>query len=164
MWLILRFVSLVAFFVAGCLFDPVSGFLKVMLDSPALQFLPPWAAPAGMLVLLLIAACVTPFIVLGVVGVQVVNPLRSKPFSKPTWHTNFLDVRDPNHFLHLFGYCLIAAAAGRGIVDLVTKGAPGIAAVAWLAQGFAFLAGIRLSAYVYQRHYQGRPTAGGDAQ
>jgi len=164
MWFTLRIVSVASFFVTGCLFDPVSHFLEELLEVPAIHVLPPWAAPAGMLVLLLIAACVAPFLILGVVGVQVVNPLRSKPFRKPTWHTNFLDVRDPNHFLHLFGYCLIAAAAGRGIVDLFYKGAPGISAVAWLAGGFAFLAGVRMATHVYRAHYQGRGSGGGDAQ
>jgi hypothetical protein len=153
MWLTVRLVALAIAFVSGCLFDPMGDFLEE-LDVPALQVLPEGTLPLALWILVVAAACATPPIVLAVVGVQVVNPLNTATFHKPGWRTNFVDVRDPGQFIHLFGYVLIAAGIGRAAADLATAGAPGHSAVGWILGGAGFLLGVRLCMRVYRSHYE----------
>ena len=154
MWLVLRVFALTAAFVCGCVFDPIGQLLEG-LDGPAARMLPDWAVPSVLWVLVVLSALLAPVLVLAAVGVQVINPFRSRAFSKPGWRTRFVDPRDPTHFIHLFGYMLIAAGVGRTGTQLATEGAVSHCGIGWLLGGVGFLWGVRLCMRVYRSYYEG---------
>ena len=154
MWLVLRVLALTAAFVCGCLFDPF-GQLLAELDGPAAEMLPDWGMPFVFWLLVALSALLAPVLVLAAVGVQVINPFRSRVFfSKPGWRTRFVNLNDPAHFFHLFGYMSIAAGVGRTVVQLAAKGTVGQSGIGWLLGGVGFLSGVRLCMCVYRSYYE----------
>jgi len=153
MWLTLRLLGVIAAFILGALFDPMGQFLREIGAQPTAGMSPGWLMPLGVGLLTGLCALLTPLLVLAAVGMQAVSPFGVRAFRRPGWRTSFLDLRDPAHFFHFFGYFTVAAGLGRTLAQLATEGSVGCSGIGWLSGGLGFLLGVRLSMRVYRSRY-----------
>ena len=102
----------------------------------------------------------TPLFMLAIIGVQAVNPFSKPRWTKPSWQTNFLQLRDPLHGFHMLGYVAMFLGLGAGSATIIAPdGAIMWLGPVWMAQGLSVLCGVRLCMRVFSNKY-GRPDVG----
>ena len=156
MWYWVRIGLLVAFFALGIIFGIIFPYDEFRIDDLA-------AAVPGGLPVLVIGMCIFailfyPLGLIFVIGIQAVNPLSAPRWAKPSWRSNFLNLRDMLHFFHFGAFVVLAGAAGSALGSLAVQGRLDFLLVAMQAMaGLGTLAGVRLCMRVYRFKYQNKP-------
>jgi hypothetical protein len=120
------------------------------------------AVPGGLPVLVtwmcIFAILFPPLALLFVIGIQAVSPFSAPRWTKPSWRSNFLNLRDMLHFFHFGAFAGLAGAAGSALGSLAVQGRLDFVVAAMQAlASLGILAGVRLCMRVYRSKYQDKP-------
>ena len=105
-------------------------------------------------------ACVIIFLfcptaVLGLMGLQALNPMSPMTWKRPSWSASPFDGRDLLQFFHLTAFCFMAAGLG-GIAMLAFKRTSAAPLVMSLHSiGFGLWLGVRLCIWVFRKRISG---------
>ena len=101
----------------------------------------------------LLGCVLMPLMLLGIIGLQVVNPASSDRWTVPSWRTNFLNFSDPLHFFHMAAFVVMACGAGMLIAAPFSAGVFGLHAIVAGLGGGSVLFGVRLCRRVYHTKF-----------
>jgi hypothetical protein len=152
MWYWVRIGLLVAFFAMGIVF-PYNDF-RIDVFAAAV----PGGIPVLVIGMCIFAILFPPLALIFVIGIQAVNPYSAPRWTKPSWRSNFLNLRDMLHFFHFGAFAGLAGAAGSALGSLAVQGRLDfVVAVMQALASLGFLAGVRLCMRVYRFKYQDKP-------
>jgi len=160
MWYRVRIGLLVTFFALGIIFGIIFPYNEFRIDDfvDALATALPVGIPVLVIGMCIFALLFYPLGLIFVIGIQAVNPFSAPRWTKPSWRSNFLNLRDPLHFFHFFAFAGLAGAAGSALGSLAVQGRLDFLVVAMQAlAGLGILAGVRLCLRVYRFKYQDEP-------
>jgi hypothetical protein len=146
-WKIARIILIVAGFISGIfqgLYDP-GRIYQVFCHEFGV---------VGIAFLILFPVVFFPPASLLVIGVQSINPYSAVRWTKPSWDSNFLNPRDPMHFVHLGAFMALAVAAGLIICSPFVGLWVFLEGVSCLASSAGLFLGIRLCMKVFARKFE----------
>jgi len=105
----LRIGLLVAFFALGIIFPYNEFRIDELADAV------PVGIPVLVIGMCILAILFPPLALIFVIGIQAFNPFSAPLWTKPSWRSNFLNLRDPLHFFHFGAFAVLAGAAGSAL-------------------------------------------------
>jgi hypothetical protein len=90
-----------------------------------------------------------------VVGFQARSTYSSSQWTAPSWRSNFLNVRDPLHFVHAASFVLIAVGLGQVFVSLCVCWGAREGAIACLGGATGLLLGVKRREILFPEKYGG---------
>jgi len=116
--------------------------------------------PAMVKVMLALAAPFLAYVGLKyVVGFQAKNLVSAKRWTRPSWQSNFLNFRDPLHFVHMAAIVLLGSAIGLAIAGVFRNQETLLQAWACLGGALGLYIGVRRCEYLFPDKYAGGPSS-----
>jgi hypothetical protein len=107
---------------------------------------------------MLLGLLLMPPMLLGVIGIQAINPFSAPVWTRPSWETNFLNLGDPLHFFHCGGWCFIATGPGMILMAPFTHWLNAVWGIMVIVGGIELLWAVRLCEKVYRRKFPDVPS------
>jgi hypothetical protein len=101
----------------------------------------------------LIVLIFCPVGLLFVIGIQAINPISGKIWTKPSWESNPFNFKDPLHFFHLGALNILATSVGSFISTFFQNPTLWFPVFLYFFAGAGTLAGVQLCQFIYKKKY-----------